>query len=50
MTDGYEKFPERNPLPDIQVLWIIIDNENAKPTFGKCVHINVALQNTIDKY
>lgn len=43
LTDGYAKFPEKNPLPDVPVLWIILDNETAKPTFGRCVHIDTNL-------
>ena len=43
LTDGYAKFPEKNPLPDVPVLWIILDNEIAKPAFGRCVHIDTNL-------
>lgn len=44
LTDGYAKFPEKNPLHKIPVLWIILDNPSAKPKFGRCIHIDTQLQ------
>ncbi|MGN1140163.1 MAG: VWA-like domain-containing protein [Oliverpabstia sp.] len=40
LTDGYAKFPESNSMPRLPVLWVIVNNRNAKPSFGRCVYIN----------
>lgn len=40
LTDGYAAFPDKNPMKDVDVLWIIVNNTNAKPNFGKHININ----------
>lgn len=40
LTDGYAEFPNKNPLKDVGVLWVVVNNPQAKPKFGKYVHIN----------
>lgn len=43
LTDGCAMFPKKNPLPDVPVLWIIVDNPQVKPTFGKCAYLDSSL-------
>jgi len=45
LTDGYAKFPKKNIIPTVPVLWIILDHQTAKPPFGKCVYIDSKLYN-----
>ena len=40
LTDGQAEFPRQNPMPHIPVLWIIIDGEDIKPTFGRVANIS----------
>lgn len=40
LTDGYAVFPDKNPMKDVDVLWIIVNNPNAKHTFGKKINIS----------
>ena len=40
LTDGEAQFPEHNPLPRIPCLWVIADNPQLKPAFGKAAYID----------
>ena len=37
-TDGYDTFPNPNPIPDVPLLWVITTDE--EPPFGRVTRIN----------